>query len=96
MSAEFPRERQVSKSLVVSAQTTTSNYTVGRSNRTGVYAGLSFGSSTFDGLGYPVTGVVGRCFMRVCLWVDLMTSWSRRKNYFPPSVEGSMTSGKRV
>jgi len=31
----------------------------------------------------PVNGLVGRCFIRMCLWVDLVTSWSRRNRPLP-------------
>lgn len=27
---------------------------------------------------YPVTDLFGRCFLRVCLWVDICTGWTRR------------------
>ena len=31
---------------------------------------------------YPVADLVGRCFLRVCFWVDICTSWT--KKYHPP------------
>ena len=31
-----------------------------------------------DWAGYPVADLFGRCFLRVCLWVDVFTSWTRR------------------
>ncbi len=31
----------------------------------------------------PVNGLVGRCFIRMCLWVDLVTAWSRRNRPIP-------------
>jgi hypothetical protein len=27
---------------------------------------------------YPAADLFGRCFLRVCLWVDAFTSWTRR------------------
>ena len=27
---------------------------------------------------YPTADLFGRCFLRVCLWVDVFTSWTRR------------------
>lgn len=27
---------------------------------------------------YPAADLFGRCFLRVCLWVDVFTSWTRR------------------
>lgn len=38
---------------------------------------LTAGSSTTD-LGYPVADLVGRCFLRLCFWIELCTSWARR------------------
>jgi hypothetical protein len=32
---------------------------------------------------YPVADLVGRCFLRVCFWIDLCTSWA--KKYHPPT-----------
>jgi hypothetical protein len=31
----------------------------------------------------PVNGFVGRCFIRVCLWADLVTSWKHRSYTAP-------------
>jgi len=31
---------------------------------------------------YPVADLVGRCFLRVCFWVDLFASWTRRGRPF--------------
>jgi hypothetical protein len=31
----------------------------------------------------PVSGVVGYCFIRMCLWVDLLVSWKRRAYVAP-------------
>src|SRR5438093_424351 len=36
---------------------------------------------------YPVTDFIGRCFLRLCLWVDLFTSWTRRKQALPAFPE---------
>ena len=27
---------------------------------------------------YPVADLLGRCFLRVCFWADLFSSWARR------------------
>lgn len=32
---------------------------------------------------YQMTDLVGRCFLRVCFWVDVLTSW--RKKYHAPT-----------
>ena len=34
----------------------------------------------------PINGVVGHTFIRLCLWVDLLSSWKKR-NYVPPAGE---------
>ncbi len=34
-------------------------------------------------LSRPVSGVIGHCFIRFCLWVDLVTSWKRRTYVAP-------------
>ena len=31
----------------------------------------------------PVNGLVGRCFIRVCLWAELLVSWKRRSYTAP-------------
>jgi hypothetical protein len=36
---------------------------------------------------YPVTDFVGSCFLRLCLWVELITSWTRRKEVLPEFPE---------
>jgi hypothetical protein len=36
---------------------------------------------------YPVTDFVGSCFLRLCLWVELITSWTRRKQVLPEFPE---------
>ena len=35
-------------------------------------------------LDYPVADLFGRCFLRLCLWVDLIALW-RNKNQAPPN-----------
>ena len=40
-------------------------------------------SSTDRSLYGPVNGFVGRCFIRVCLWADLVVSWKRRSYTVP-------------
>lgn len=32
----------------------------------------------------PINGVVGHTFIRLCLWVDLLSSWKKR-NSVPPA-----------
>jgi hypothetical protein len=34
-------------------------------------------------LDFPVADLVGRCFLRVCFWIDVCTSWA--KKYHPPA-----------
>jgi hypothetical protein len=36
---------------------------------------------------YPVTDFVGSCFLRVCLWVDILTSWTRKNQTLPEFPE---------
>ena len=31
---------------------------------------------------YPVADLVGRCFLRVCFWIEICTAW--KKKYHPP------------
>jgi hypothetical protein len=38
---------------------------------------IGAGSRTTD-LGYPVADLVGRCFLRVCFWIEMCTSWARK------------------
>lgn len=43
-------------------------------------------------LGYPVADLVGRCFLRLCLWVDRFAPWTRGDHappVFPDNVLGS-------
>lgn len=56
---------------------------------------LSFGSAALTDVQYPVTGVVGRCFVRVCLLAELMTSWTRRNHQYQPVVS-TVTPEKQV
>ena len=28
---------------------------------------------------YPVADLIGRCFLRVCFWADLLEAWTRRE-----------------
>jgi hypothetical protein len=84
MSAEVSVERQAStpRVVVLTEQTITNNVLM-PANLTGAKIGLNFGPSVLTGVEDPAPGLVGRCFLRVCLWVDVMTSWSRRSHYFP-------------
>jgi len=36
----------------------------------------------------PINGVVGRTFIRLCLWFDLLSSWKRQS--YTPSVDGHL------
>jgi hypothetical protein len=36
---------------------------------------------------YPVTDFIGSCFLRLCLFVDLLMSWTRRKQVLPEFPE---------
>jgi hypothetical protein len=36
---------------------------------------------------YPVTDFTGRCFLRVCLWVEIITSWTRKNQALPEFPE---------
>jgi len=41
---------------------------------------------------YPVADLVGRCFLRVCYWVDIVDSWRRTKR-LPASFGMNFSSG---
>ena len=44
-------------------------------------------------LGYPVADFVGRCFLRLCLWVDLFAPWTRR-DHAPPVFPDDLRSSR--
>jgi hypothetical protein len=49
--------------------------------------------------GYPAADLFGRCFLRVCLWVDVFTSWTRRGEllaYQGPKKTLGINSAARV
>ena len=97
MSADSVHARQVSTSSavvpasVIAASNLRSTTTLATAN-----PNLSFGSAEFTSVQYPVSGVVGRCFVRVCLLVDLMTSWTRRGHPYEPPVASTLVSKKQV
>jgi len=45
-------------------------------------------------LGYPVADFVGRCFLRLCLWVDRFAPWTRGDH--PPPVFRDNVLGSRA
>jgi hypothetical protein len=63
----------------------------GRQDAAALVASVSHTISTTGPLvrnpDYPVTDFVGSCFLRLCLWVDLITSWTRRKQGLPEFPE---------
>jgi hypothetical protein len=44
-------------------------------------------SPSIRDLDYPFTDFIGRCFLRMCLLEDLITSWQRRKEVLPEFPE---------
>jgi len=44
-------------------------------------------------LGYPVADFVGRCFLRLCLWVDRFAPWTRG-DHAPPVFPGNAGSSR--
>jgi hypothetical protein len=41
-------------------------------------------SPSIRDLDYPFTDFIGRCFLRMCLLEDLITSWTRRRREVLP------------
>ncbi|SRR5712691_10935414 len=44
-------------------------------------------------LGYPVADFVGRCFLRLCMWVDLFAPWTR-KDHAPAGFRDNLGSSR--
>ena len=44
-------------------------------------------------LGYPAADFVGRCFLRVCMWVDRFAPWTRR-NHSPAGFRDNLGSSR--
>lgn len=66
---------------------TFSTSTSSRTARLDVAGGEVKAASPADqNLHSPINGVVGHTFIRLCLWVDLLSSWKKR-NYAPPAGE---------
>src|SRR6266699_4894668 len=58
---------------------------------------LKVAHGTAGDLGYPVADFVGRCFLRLCMWVDLFALWTRRNHSraeFPDNLRSSRTATK--
>ncbi|HZQ18704.1 MAG TPA: hypothetical protein VFA90_08280 [Terriglobales bacterium] len=97
MSAEYLRERQVSTSSVtIPTPAIASNPAFAKATLASTNPNLSFGSAALTGVQYPVSGVVGRCFLRVCLLAELMTSWTRRGHPYQPPLASTVTSEKQA
>lgn len=97
MSAKTFRERQVSAPSVVVATQSTSTYNAPPPAKlSSVSSELRFAPTTLANVEYPVTGIVGRCFLRVCMLVDMVTSWNRRYQRFQSPFANTATSEKRV
>lgn len=64
---------------------TFSTSTSSRTARLDVAGGKGKAASPADpNLYSPINGVVGHTFIRLCLWVDLLSSWKKR-NSVPPA-----------
>jgi hypothetical protein len=50
---------------------------------------LSRATRNFD---YPVADLVGRCFLRVCFWIEICTSWT--KKYHQPNFTGEPANAR--
>jgi hypothetical protein len=44
-------------------------------------------SPSIRAVDYPFTDFIGRCFLRMCLFEDLITSWTRRRKVLPEFPE---------
>ena len=51
-----------------------------------------------DDFAYPVADLFGRCFLRVCLWVDVFTGWTRRRELlaYNPDWKKSRNASQRI
>jgi Domain of unknown function (DUF4118) len=47
-----------------------------------------------DSIGVPFVDLVGRCFLRACLWMELLESWKREKQALPDAKIESAASWK--
>jgi hypothetical protein len=47
-----------------------------------------------DSIGVPFVDLVGRCFLRACLWMELLESWKRGKQASPNAKIESSASWK--
>ena len=51
-------------------------------------------SNRAGSIGVPFVDFVGRCFLRACLWMELLESWKREKQALPNSGTESAASWK--
>ena len=56
---------------------------------------LKVAHGTAGDLGYPVADFVGRCFLRLCMWVDLFAPWTRR-DHAPAEFPDNVLCGRIV
>ncbi len=55
---------------------------------------LKTASTSAQDLDYPVADLFGRCFLRLCLWVDLFADWT--KNHAPRRLVRSLLPADSV
>jgi hypothetical protein len=98
MSAQYSSEGE---SLPVVATTNTALSSLQVQNLELPDSAVNFLNSPIAKVNRPVAGLVGRCFLQVCLWVDLVASWSRRIQHLPalgtapklPAGDAQLTTG---
>ena len=54
---------------------------------------LNVAHASAGDLGYPVADFVGRCFLRLCMWVDLFAPWTR-KDHAPAGFRDNLGSSR--
>jgi len=55
---------------------------------------LKTASTSAQDLDYPVADLFGRCFLRLCLWVDQFAEWT--KNHAPRRLVGGLLPADSV
>lgn len=86
--SEGERQPQASTSQIVASP----RFFQSSTNETGVTPHLLSTTATIADLGEP--DLVGRCFLRMCLWVELATCWTRKgqaRHRWRPNVRQLLT-----
>jgi hypothetical protein len=56
--------------------------------------GITAKTNGATGEAYPVADFVGRCFLRVCFWFDVCTSWARKHD--PPRFKAASAKAQSI